>query len=216
MNNYKFGYNKFCDSNNPEPGNAPPKLNKEFLDPSMFNQPEYCEQSANRIYFYSEVNNSTILTLNKTLRDLSNSIYADVIIRNIKGLNIYLHINSPGGTATDGFSAMDEINSSIVDIYTIVDGYCASAATLLSMVGKKRLIKPNSFMLIHQLSGWHYGNYSQLTDEYINSTLLMKKIKKAYEEHTKIPKKTLNKILKRDLYFDAKTCLKYGLVDEII
>ena len=42
------------------------------------------------------------------------------------------------------------------------------------------------------------------------------KIKKIYIEHAKIPKSKLNQILKHDLWFDAKTCLNYGLVDEII
>ena len=49
-----------------------------------------------------------------------------------------------------------------------------------------------------------------------NCDLLMEKIKKIYSEHTKIPKRKLNQILKRDLWFDAEACLKYGLVDEII
>jgi ATP-dependent protease ClpP protease subunit len=44
----------------------------------------------------------------------------------------------------------------------------------------------------------------------------MKTIKDLYQEHTKIPKTKLNQILKHDLWFDAKTCLKYGLVDDII
>ena len=45
---------------------------------------------------------------------------------------------------------------------------------------------------------------------------LMETIRNIYVKHTKIPKKQLNDILKRDLWFDAETCLKYGLIDEII
>ena len=44
----------------------------------------------------------------------------------------------------------------------------------------------------------------------------MKKIKNIYEEYTLIPKRKLNEILKHDLWWDAKTCLEYGLVDEIV
>jgi ATP-dependent protease ClpP protease subunit len=44
----------------------------------------------------------------------------------------------------------------------------------------------------------------------------MKTIKDIYEEHTNIPKKELAKVLKHDLWWDAETCLKYGLIDEII
>ena len=46
--------------------------------------------------------------------------------------------------------------------------------------------------------------------------LLMKMIKNNYLQHTKIPKKKLNNILKHDIWFDAKQCLEYGLIDEII
>ena len=44
----------------------------------------------------------------------------------------------------------------------------------------------------------------------------MRIIKDIYDEHTKIPKKKLKEILKHDLWFDAETCLEYGLIDEII
>ena len=71
-------------------------------------------------------------------------------------------------------------------------------------------------MLIHQLSSGMWGNYESLKDDMENCDLLMETIRTIYTEHTKIPKKTLNQILKRDLWFDAETCLKYGLIDEIL
>ena len=49
-----------------------------------------------------------------------------------------------------------------------------------------------------------------------NCDNFMKVIKEIYEEHTKIPKKELDKILKHDLWWDAEKCLSYGLIDEII
>ena len=71
-------------------------------------------------------------------------------------------------------------------------------------------------MLIHQLSSGMWGKYEDMKEDLENCDLLMKTIKTIYEEHTKIPKKQLEEILKHDLWWDAKTCLKYGLVDEII
>ena len=55
-----------------------------------------------------------------------------------------------------------------------------------------------------------------IKDDMTNNELLMKTIKEIYEQYTKIPRKQLNEILKHDLWWDAKTCLEYGLVDEII
>ena len=74
----------------------------------------------------------------------------------------------------------------------------------------------HSFMLIHQLSSGLWGKYEELKDDMENCNLFMEMIYKIYSEHTKIPRKKLDEILKRDLWFDAETCLKYGLIDEII
>ena len=171
----------------------------------------------NRVYFYSEVIRSKILTLNKKLRSL------DISIRNQNnnlgleaGANIYLHINSYGGSVFAGFSAVDYIKKSQTPVCSVIDGCAASAATIMSVVAKERYMHEHAFMLIHQLSSISWGKYEELRDEMKNNDLLMKTIKDIYLEHTKIPKRELNKILKHDLWWDAKTCLKYGLVDGII
>ena len=79
-----------------------------------------------------------------------------------------------------------------------------------------RIIRRNSFMLIHQLSGGVWGTYEDIVDNKKNCDRLMKMIKNIYLEHTRIPKKKLDSILKTDIWLDAKQCLDYGLVDEII
>ena len=61
-----------------------------------------------------------------------------------------------------------------------------------------------------------WGKYEELKDHMENNDLFMRIITDVYEEHAKIPKRKLKEILKRDLWFDAETCLDYGLVDEII
>tara|TARA_R110000824_G_scaffold150209_4_gene320732 strand:+ start:13195 stop:13806 length:612 start_codon:yes stop_codon:yes gene_type:complete len=174
------------------------------------------ERSDNRIFFYSEVNRSKILELNKEIRSLSLDILYNSKALSIDPANIYLHINSYGGSVFAGFAAVDYIKNCEVPVVSIIDGVAASAATIMSVVAKKRLIHEHSFMLIHQLSSGMWGKYEELRDDMKNCDVLMEKIKKIYSEHTKIPKRKLNQILKHDLWFDAETCLKYGLVDDII
>ena len=99
---------------------------------------------------------------------------------------------------------------------TIVDGFVASAATLLSIVGKKRYITKHGYMMIHQLSAWSEGKLSELRDHMENAEELMSKIKEIYTTYTKLPEKELNGILNHDLNFDVETCLKYGLVDAVL
>lgn len=172
---------------------------------------------SNRIYFYSDINSENVLNLVQTLKQNDNEFIVKSKELNLENLiPIYLHIQSYGGEIFSGFSAMDNILMCKSPVITIVDGVCASAGTFLSIVGKKRLITKNSYMLIHQLSSYHWGKYSELEDQKQNMDNFMIKIKEIYTEYTKIPKVVLDDILKHDLFFDANRCLEYGLVDEII
>ena len=74
----------------------------------------------------------------------------------------------------------------------------------------------NACMLVHQLSGAMWGKFQEMQDDMQNSEMLMKKIKSIYKEHTKIPKKEMDNILKHDIWWEAEKCLQYGLIDEII
>ena len=101
-------------------------------------------------------------------------------------------------------------------VYTYVDGFAASAASLMSVVGAKRYMTENSLILIHQLSGSESGKYNEMQDQMTNMRILMSIIRKIYLEYTKLDENTLNALLQKDLWLESKTCLAYGLVDEII
>lgn len=175
------------------------------------------EIELNRIYFYSEIERENILRLNKELRKMDNSHLSDKQILGIDNLApIFLHVNSFGGSIFSGFSGMDNILQCKSPIVTVVDGICASAATFLSVVGKKRLILEHSFMLIHQVYSSFWGKYDEFKDEAKNLDKFMGLIKNVYLNYTKLPEAKLNEILKHDLFFDSKQCIKYGLADEII
>ena len=170
----------------------------------------------NRIYFYSEVNRPKNLELNKTLVTLSNTLYNRGQSLSADPGRIFLHINSGGGSVFAALSSVDYILNSKVPITTVIDGCAASAATIMSVVGHHRVMHKHSFMLIHQISSVMWGKFEEMKDDMKNSELLMETIIKIYEERTRIPRSELKDILKRDLWWDAKTCLDYGLVDEII
>mgnify|MGYP003649989075 FL=1 len=175
------------------------------------------ESVNNKIYFYSEVTRPKIMVLNKTLTNLNTNLInqANMLQQDLDS-NIYLHINSFGGSVFAGLSAVDYIKGSKVPIISVVEGCAASAATLMSVVAHHRIIRRNSFMLIHQLSSGMWGKYEEMKDAMENNDLFMRIITEVYEEHTKIPKRKLKEILKRDLWLDAETCLDYGMVDEIV
>ena len=175
------------------------------------------EFANNNIFFYSAVTRPKILKLNKAIMNLNNNLKSRQIAYGInEPAPIRIHINSYGGSVFAGLSAVDYIKSSNVPVESIIEGCAASAATLMSVVAQHRTMRKSSCMLVHQLSGIMWGKFQEMQDDMQNSEMLMKKIKSIYEEHTKIPKKKLDEILKHDIWWDADQCLEYGLVDEII
>ena len=170
----------------------------------------------NKIYYYANVNRESAAELNKKIGELESKSLTLGHNLDIEPPTLKLLINSGGGSITAGISSMDTILRCKVPVETYVDGFCASAATFISVVGGRRFMSRNSYMLIHQLSSSLWGKYSEIEDEKKNLDLMMETIKNVYKEYTKVPMKKLDEILKHDLLWYANTCLKYGLVDEII
>ena len=170
----------------------------------------------NKIYYYANVNRESAVELNKKIGELESKSLTMAKTLDIDAPPIKMLINSGGGSITAGISSMDTILRCKVPVETYVDGFCASAATFLSVVGDGRYMSRNSYMLIHQLSSNFWGKYSEFEDEKQNLDLMMKTIKNVYKKYTKLPMKKLDEILKHDLMWDAETCLGYGLIDEIV
>lgn len=177
----------------------------------------YVTTENNIIYFYGGLNTDSARALKDTLQSaIGNGIYFEKSFPETNAPPIKLHIQSYGGSLMDTLYIIDLIKTSPIPIYTYVDGYVASAATLISVVGNKRFITENSLMLIHQLSTVSGGKFNELEDETTNNRLMMNIIKSIYYKYTKISPSELEEILKHDLWFDANKCKRLGLVDEII
>ncbi len=172
--------------------------------------------SHNRIYFYSGVTRPKILQLNKGIFNLNINMLSKTVPLEYDPPPIILHINSYGGSVFAGLSAVDYIKKSKVPVHSVIDGCAASAATLMSCVAPHRQMNRNACMLVHQLSGIMWGKFQEMQDDMQNSEMLMEKIKNIYKEHTRIPKKEMDNILKHDIWWEAEKCLEYGLIDEII
>ena len=129
---------------------------------------------------------------------------------------IYLYINSNGGFIYAANKAIDCIAELNNPIYTVAHGMVASAATLLLVVGTKRFIKPNGYLLLHELSNgaWH-GGLEEFKDNTMHYRELMKIIKDMYIKNSKLTSKQLDRILKHDAIWDATESIKYGLVDKV-
>ena len=186
----------------------------EFLH-NMFKAPVNIDKQKNHIYFYSDVDQESCLELNRKINELNRELLHNIIEYDSEPPNIYIHINSNGGSLFAAFSTVDTILNSKIPIISIVEGCAASAATIISIVCHKRYATKNAFMLIHQLSTGACGKYEEMKDDFINDTKLMKQLYKLYLEHTKMNKKKIKEVLKRDLWWNTIECKKNGLIDDI-
>jgi ATP-dependent protease ClpP protease subunit len=169
----------------------------------------------NHIYFYSEIDRNSISKLNTLIRQTEEYCIVTALRLRLDEIPIYLHIYSNGGYVHSAFAAIDVIKGCRVPVYSIIEGATASAGTLISVVCKKRFIRPTAYMLIHQLSSECWGKMSEITDEYKNLTNMMSKITNIYGEYSKLTPKKLEKLLKHDLWLDSNKSIKYGLADEL-
>lgn len=131
--------------------------------------------------------------------------------------DIYLYINSPGGSVSAGLAILDTMNHVKPDIATVTVGIAASAAAVILSAGKKgkRFALPNSEVMIHQVMG---GVEGQATDIEIAA----KHILRTKENLNKILSKNTGKTLaqvtadaERDYWMTSEEAKKYGIIDEI-
>ena len=213
--NYELAFGKTKYNSKKEKVEENVEEEPEMVDMDFFGMGESVSVRDNHIYFYGNVTTKNAVKLNTAIRDITKKLINVQTDYGVENLKIYLHINSFGGSVFAGLSVIDTILSNYIPIVSIIEGSAASAATLISVVCSERTIKPNSFMLIHQLSSGFWGKMEEIKDEFINLKKLMKKLKGIYKEHTSIKKDDLKDLLKRDLWLDSQESLKYGLVDRV-
>ena len=134
---------------------------------------------------------------------------------------IYLYINSPGGSITAGMAIYDTINYIKCPVSTICIGMAASMGAVLLASGTKgkRYATPNSEILIHQPLIMGGGIQGQTTEVKIHADHMVKtreKLNKILSERTGQPLDVINRDTERDNYMTAEEALKYGLIDGIM
>ena len=160
------------------------------------------------IFIEGEINDKTANIITSEL------LYLD----SLNNDDIYIYINSPGGSITSGFAIYDTMNYVKSDIVTIGIGMCASmAAFLLSSGAKgKRFSLPHSQIMIHQPSG---GTQGQASDIEIQAKLILdlrKRLNQIYAENTGQPIKVIEKAMDRDNFMTPEEAKAFGLIDRVL
>jgi len=205
-----------ADDSDSDDGGAPFKFPKLFGNDNSSDV--YTER--NHIFFKTDVSKESIDKLAQEIDHLNHklkSMQRKAILGNFTPKPIYLHITTNGGDLLSGFFAYDKIKASHIPIRTIIEGGVASAGSLMSIAGSRRYMTPNSHLLIHQLRTGIIGTYEELVDEKTNCNQFMSKLVALYHTNcnSKLSKTKIREILKRDIFWDAKTAIQNGLVDEL-
>ena len=137
------------------------------------------------------------------------------------GKDIFLYINSPGGSITDGMAIYDTMQYIKSDVVTICVGLAASMGSVLLAAGAKgkRYALPNSEVLIHQPLIAGGGISGQATEIKIHADHMVKtreKLNKILSERTGQPIEKIEQDTERDNYMTAQEALDYGLIDGIM
>ena len=132
--------------------------------------------------------------------------------------DIYMYINSPGGSVTSGLAVYDTMQYIKPDVQTICIGQASSMGAVLLAAGEagKRSALPNSRIMIHQPLG---GVKGQAIDIEIHAKEISKvknKLNKILHKHTKQPIKKIEKDTDRNFFMDAKEAKDYGIIDKVI
>ncbi|HLF72859.1 MAG TPA: ATP-dependent Clp endopeptidase proteolytic subunit ClpP [Anaerolineales bacterium] len=133
--------------------------------------------------------------------------------------DVYLYINSPGGSITAGMAIYDTMQFVRPHVSTICIGQAASMAALLLAAGApgKRFTLPNTRVLIHQ--PWAGGLSGQATDIDLQAREILRMreiINQLLAKHTSQPVERIAKDVERDYIMNAQQAKEYGIVDEII
>ncbi len=185
--------------------------------------PTIIEKESNKEYafdLYSRLLKDRIIFLTGEIDDrLSSIIIAELLyLDSLNHDDIYLYINSPGGSITAGMSIYDTMNYLKSDVKTIAVGLAASMAAFLLSGGTKgkRCALPNAEIMIHQPLGGAQGQATDIKIAAERIITLKHKLNKLLAHHTNQPLKKIEKDTERDNFLSAQDALKYGLIDEII
>ena len=151
---------------------------------------------------------------------MANNIVAQLLYLNTrdKAKDIYMYINSPGGSITSMYSIYDVMNYIESDIHTVGIGSVCSAGSFILAAGTKgkRSCLPNTEIMIHELSAGTQGKAGDIFNMVEKYKKLHDKMAKQYSEFTGQSLTKVKKDMQKDFWMTSEEALAYGLIDKII
>jgi ATP-dependent Clp protease, protease subunit len=132
--------------------------------------------------------------------------------------DIFLYINSPGGSVYDGMGIYDTMRQIKPDVSTVCMGFAASMGAFLLSAGTKgkRMSLPHSRIMIHQPLGGAQGQAKDIEIQAKEILYIKERLNQALADHTDQPLSKIQEDTDRDFYMSAKEAMEYGLIDQVI
>jgi ATP-dependent Clp protease protease subunit len=170
---------------------------------------------------YSRLLRERIVFLGQQVTDeLANLVVAQLLFLEAEDpeKDIYLYINSPGGSVSAGMAMFDTMNQIRPDVCTICIGLAASMGAFLLSAGAKgkRMSLPNSRIMIHQPLGGAQGQATDIEIQAKEILYLKQKLNQHLADHTGQPLSKIEEDTDRDFFMSAEESKEYGLIDQVI
>lgn len=186
--------------------------------------PTVIEQSprGERAYdIYSRLLKDRIIMLGGPIDDnVANSVIAQLLFLDAQDpeKDIYLYINSPGGSVTAGLAIFDTMNFIKSDVQTIAIGLAASMGSFLLAAGEKgkRFALPNAEVMIHQPLGGAQGQATEIEIAARHILRTRERLNNILVERTGQDIEVIERDTDRDFFMTAEEAKDYGLVDQIM
>ncbi|MBM7556146.1 ATP-dependent Clp endopeptidase proteolytic subunit ClpP [Halanaerobacter jeridensis] len=188
------------------------------LVPTVVEQTNRGERSYD---IYSRLLKDRIIFIGKAIDDdVANTVIAQLLFLEADDpdKDIYIYINSPGGSVTSALAMYDTIQYVKPDVSTICMGLGASAAALLLAGGAdgKRYALPYARVMIHQPKGGAQGQATDIEIQAQEILELREILNDILAEHTGQPVEKIAKDVDRDFFMSAEEAQEYGIIDEVI
>lgn len=186
--------------------------------------PTVIEQSSRgeRAYdIYSRLLKDRIIMLSGGIDDnVSNSVIAQLLFLDAQDpeKDIYIYINSPGGSVSAGLAIFDTMNFIKADVQTIAMGMAASMGSFLLTAGTKgkRFALPNAEIMIHQPLGGAQGQATEIEIAARHILQTRARLNAILSERTGQPIEVIERDTDRDNYMTAEQAKEYGIIDEVM
>lgn len=150
----------------------------------------------------------------------ANSVIAQLLFLDAQDSekDIYIYINSPGGSVSAGLAIFDTMNFIKADVQTIAMGMAASMGSFLLTAGEKgkRFALPNAEIMIHQPLGGAQGQATEIEIAARHILQTRERLNKILAERTGQPMEVIERDTDRDNYMTAQQAKEYGLIDEVM